>query len=115
MVRDLRRTHAALGSPEKRRYESEVQPILKMAKKLVAARDLPAGHVLREADLAAKSPADGMPPSRLDEVVGRALTSPLALDATLQESHLGEPRLPAAALAYTPNGNNHDPVIAPSS
>ena len=27
-------------------YPSETEPIVKMAKKLVAARDLPAGHML---------------------------------------------------------------------
>ena len=44
----------AMGDGVKRRYESEKGPLYKMQKKLVAARDLPAGHVLTEADIAIK-------------------------------------------------------------
>ncbi len=44
MVRDLERTHVALGDGTKTMYPSETEPIIKMAKKLVAARDLPPGH-----------------------------------------------------------------------
>jgi N-acetylneuraminate synthase/sialic acid synthase len=114
MVRDLRRTHVALGSHEKRCHDSEVKPILKMAKKLVAARDLPAGHVLQEDDLAVKSPADGIPPSRLEEFVGCALNTSLARDTTLQEEHVGERKLAKATAAPTGNGKRkrRDQVVA---
>ena len=43
LVRDLKRTRVALGDGTKSMYPSETEPIIKMAKKLVAARDLPAG------------------------------------------------------------------------
>ena len=36
----------ALGDGTKTMYASETEPIMKMGKKLVAARDLPAGHTL---------------------------------------------------------------------
>ena len=45
-VRDLHRIPAALGDGVKRRLPSEERPLEKMGKKLVAARDLYAGHVL---------------------------------------------------------------------
>lgn len=81
LVRDLRRAPVALGDGEKRRYPSEERPLEKMAKKLVAARDLPAGHVLEEGDLVAKSPADGgLPPYELDRLVGMRLRAPLAFE-----------------------------------
>ena len=57
-------------------------------KSLVARRDLPAGTELTAADLACKKPGDGLPPSRLDSVVGRRLRSPLTRDQALQEDHL---------------------------
>ena len=50
--------------------------MMKMGKKLVAARDLPAGHVLREEDIAAKSPGDGLPPYELDRLLGRHAPPP---------------------------------------
>lgn len=39
----------------------------------VAARDLPAGHVLATGDLAFHRPGDGIPPARAEELVGRTL------------------------------------------
>jgi sialic acid synthase len=83
LVRDLRRTRLAFGDGTKRMYASEAAPAMKMSKKLVAARDLPAGHVLCEDDVAAKSPGDGMPPYELDRLVGRTLRHPVIADEPL--------------------------------
>lgn len=83
LVRDLGRTQIALGDGVKRTYPSEEKPIHKMAKKLVAARDLPAGHVLQAGDLASKSPGDGLRPFHLDSVVGQRLVRPLVEDEPL--------------------------------
>jgi N-acetylneuraminate synthase/sialic acid synthase len=84
LVRDLRRAPAALGDGVKRRYASEERPLEKMGKKLVAARDLDAGHVLAEDDLAAKSPADGgLPPFELDRLVGARLRRAVREDEAL--------------------------------
>jgi N-acetylneuraminate synthase/sialic acid synthase len=91
LVRDLRRTRLALGDGMKLPYTSEADPITKMGKKIVAVRTLPAGHVLRDEDLALKSPADGgLPPYELDLVVGRTLRHPLAEDAALTFEDLEE-------------------------
>jgi N-acetylneuraminate synthase/sialic acid synthase len=55
-----------------------------MGKKLVAARDLPAGHTLGTGDVIAKSPADGgLPPYELDALLGRRLEHALAPDQDL--------------------------------
>ena len=70
LVRDLRRASVALGDGVKRVYPSENKPLLKMAKKIVATRNLPAGHVIRLEDVALKSPNDGLPPNQLERVIG---------------------------------------------
>jgi N-acetylneuraminate synthase/sialic acid synthase len=70
LVRDLQRAGQALGDGIKRIYPSEDRPLVKMAKKIVAVRDLPAGHKIEVEDLAFKSPNDGLPPSELDRVLG---------------------------------------------
>jgi N-acetylneuraminate synthase len=49
-------------------------------KSVVASRDLPAGHVLAETDLAYKKPGDGIPASRYQELVGRKLKHAVASD-----------------------------------
>lgn len=83
LVRDLQRARVALGSPEKRVHESERTPIVKMSKKIVAARSLPSGHVLTADDLTMKSPGDGLYPYELPRVLGGRLVRSLAEDETL--------------------------------
>jgi N-acetylneuraminate synthase/sialic acid synthase len=90
LVRDLQRVHVALGNGVKKVYASEEGPILKMSKKLVAARDLPTGHVLQPEDIALKSPGDGLPPHMLDAIVGRTLLRALKVDETIQLAALGQ-------------------------
>lgn len=80
MVRDLKRCRVAMGDGVKRTYDSEVNPLIKMGKKLVAARDLPAGHALQREDIAIKSPGDGLQPFELDKVIGRVTCRELEAD-----------------------------------
>lgn len=80
LVRDLRRARQALGDGVKRVYPSEVSPIMKMGKKLVAAHDLAAGHTLTPEDIAIKSPGDGLPPYELDNIIGKELRRSLLGD-----------------------------------
>jgi sialic acid synthase len=96
MIRDLQRVRIALGDGRKKVYASEANPVLKMGKKLVAARDLPAGHVLTAGDIAIKSPGDGLPPYYLDQVIGQALSQDVRADQSLTLELVGRP---AAATA----------------
>src|SRR5262245_29445436 len=80
MVRDLRRTRIAMGDGIKRVYPSEVAPITKMGKKVVAARALAAGHVLTPNDVCLKSPGDGLPPYELENIIGSSLLQPVNAD-----------------------------------
>jgi N-acetylneuraminate synthase/sialic acid synthase len=80
MVRDLNRCHDAMGDGIKRVYDTEVTPITKMGKKMVAARDLAAGHLIKEEDIAIKSPGDGLPPYELEKVLGRTTLMELKTD-----------------------------------
>jgi N-acetylneuraminate synthase/sialic acid synthase len=80
MVRDLNRVRVAMGDGVKRVYDTEVTPMVKMGKKLVAARDLPAGHALRREDIAIKSPGGGLQPYEIDKVIGRTTRKALKAD-----------------------------------
>ena len=97
MVRDLERTHKALGDGTKKIYESEKAPIVKMGKSLVVARDLPVNHVLAAADIVMKSPGGGIPPYDLEKVIGRVTLKPLYEDDFLAYEMLSTK--PSAELA----------------
>ena len=91
MVRDLDRTFKAMGDGVKKIYDSEMAPLIKMGKSLVASRDLPAGHVLTAADIVMKSPAGGIPPYAFDSIVGRTTLAPLHEDDVLSLDALSAP------------------------
>ncbi|MBL0715590.1 MAG: N-acetylneuraminate synthase family protein [Desulfosarcina sp.] len=80
LVRDLQRVRVAMGDGVKRVYASEVNPMVKMGKKIVAARDLPQGYAIQMADLAIKCPGDGLPPYEIEKVIGRVTVKPVAID-----------------------------------
>jgi len=91
MVRDLERTHKALGDGLKKIYDSEKAPITKMGKSLVVARDVPSGHILGPGDIVMKSPGGGIPPYELDKVLGRVTLRPLMEDDFLTFEVLSKP------------------------
>lgn len=87
MIRDLQRTRVALGTGEKCIFEEEKKPILKMGKKIVAARDLSSGHVIQEIDIEFKSPADGLLPYHVDLIIyGKKLVRDLKQDEAIASS-----------------------------
>jgi sialic acid synthase len=108
LVRDLQRTRVALGTGDKVPHPSEAEPIAKMGKKIVAARMLPAGHMLAREDLALKSPADGgLPPYELDAVIGRTLRHPVAEDAAFTFDDLEELIPGSPTVASVRAGDEH--------
>ncbi|PSN10080.1 N-acetylneuraminate synthase, partial [filamentous cyanobacterium CCT1] len=88
LVRDLKRVREALGDGQKKFYLSEQGARVKMGKKLVVTRDLPAGHQLTAEDITMKSPGDGLPPYEIDNVIGRVLTQPLTADEAISLAFL---------------------------
>jgi N-acetylneuraminate synthase len=91
LVDGVRQIGVALAHPVDKealaRENAELRRIF--GKSVVAARDLPAGHVLVESDLALKKPGTGIPAARLAHVVGRRLARPVAADSLLTEQDLG--------------------------
>lgn len=88
LVRDIRAIERARGSVRAGLSEREHAVRAKLGKSLVAARDLPAGHVLTAADLVAKSPGTGISPNALHALIGRPLSRGLQADEQLQPDDL---------------------------
>jgi sialic acid synthase SpsE len=84
-----REIHTALHNP-KRRTEAE-EPVYRFARaSVVADRDLPAGHVITEADIWARRPGSGeIAGYDFDTVVGRRLTRPVTRNTQLKWGDLG--------------------------
>jgi N-acetylneuraminate synthase/sialic acid synthase len=88
MIRDVHRAKDALGDGVKKSYPSEEKGIFKMAKAIYAARSLPVGLRLTEADLAVKSPADGLPPYMISKLIGRLLKVAVEKDESILLDYL---------------------------
>ena len=80
MVRDLKLTRLALGDGKKKIHEREKEPVRKMGKMLVYARDLEAGNVLCAEDFSLKSPRDGLSPQELNRMIGKNLKVDVSRD-----------------------------------
>jgi N-acetylneuraminate synthase/sialic acid synthase len=57
-----------------------------MGKKIVAARALAKGTVLRNEDFEFKSPGDGLPPWMIQEIIGKTLTRNLEFEESVFEN-----------------------------
>ncbi len=73
LVRAVRRVEAALGDGVKAPTAAERRNAAVVRRSLAAAADLPAGAELTREMLTALRPGTGIPPARIDEVVGRHL------------------------------------------
>ena len=90
-----RRAHAErdrfvtnLGPPSKTVLDAERDVRTVSRQSVVATRDLPAGHVIARADVTVKRPGTGIPPWRLDEVVGGRTARAVAADVPMMDEDL---------------------------
>lgn len=80
LVADIRRTESLIGHGRKEPAPCEEAGMAWALKSLVAARDLPAGHVVTEDDVLAKRPGDAILANRYDDVLGKTLTAAIGAD-----------------------------------
>lgn len=70
LSRDFRRAHEALGDGVKRRYDSELAPLMKMSKSIYLRNDIEAGQKISERDIEYRSPGGGIYPNQMSEIIG---------------------------------------------
>jgi N,N'-diacetyllegionaminate synthase len=88
LVAAVREVESALGDGVKRPVPSEL-PVRDVARRsLVAARDLPAGAVLRHDDLDVLRPGTGLSPAALPRVLGRRITRAIPYHTPITEEML---------------------------
>lgn len=81
---------SALGTGAKEPQPAEAGTRAVVRRSLVAVRDLRAGETITAADVAAKRPGGGLPPDRLDALVGATVVRDIAADTPFTKSDLGE-------------------------
>ncbi|KRP93268.1 acetylneuraminic acid synthetase [Bradyrhizobium yuanmingense] len=92
LVSGIREVEAARGEKLAERALSQGELINRenLAKSLVATRDLSAGTVISESDIAVKSPGQGLSPLKMPALLGRKLTRTMAADDYFFQSDLNE-------------------------
>lgn len=84
LVASVRLVEQALGDGRKRPVSAELETRKAVRRVVVAARALPAGHVLKKADLALRRAGPGLPPAAIELVTGRRLRVDLAAGAPVE-------------------------------
>ena len=85
MVKATRRLEASMGTGVKVIEGNETQTVVVQRRAIRVRTDLPAGHLLTEADVEClrPCPADALDPRRLEAVIGRALANPVTAGKAL--------------------------------
>jgi sialic acid synthase len=89
LVRNIRNVEAALGAPVKRVLDRERPVRERLAKSVVAARDIRAGERIGAADLTVKGPGSGVSPRFLAALVGVVAKCDIPADTLVPTEALG--------------------------
>lgn len=88
MVQNIRIVEKALGRAEIVVSEAEIPARENARRSITALRDIPVGTILTRDMLAMKRPASGLPPDRIDEVLGKRARIDILEDSQLVEEWL---------------------------
>ncbi|WP_293401124.1 N-acetylneuraminate synthase family protein [Polaromonas sp.] len=83
-VQQLREIEAALGVRTSGPTDAERESLIWASKSLVPTRDIRKGEAIRESDLVAKRPGNGISPSDVNKVVGRVAVEDIAKDQAIK-------------------------------
>lgn len=88
LVRRVREAEIMLGSGELKPSNAELSSRENFRLSCTAARDLPAGTVLKTEDISFRRPAKGMPPSQVEILLGHSLVVPVRMGDAFQVAHI---------------------------
>jgi N-acetylneuraminate synthase len=84
LIRDIRNIEQSKGVPQKYMTRGEYNNRVSLAKSLATTRTLRQGEEISREDLTAKSPAKGISPQELYNIVGRKIKEDIGADEILQ-------------------------------
>lgn len=84
LVKAVRATELVLGNGEKRAADAEIGNMAVARKSIVAARDICAGEILTEDNIAVKRPGNGISPMEWDKVLGTRASRNFSYDELIE-------------------------------
>lgn len=84
LVKAVRDTELVLGNGEKRAADAEIGNMAVARKSIVAARDICAGEILTEDNIAVKRPGNGISPMEWDKVLGTRASRNFSYDELIE-------------------------------
>jgi N,N'-diacetyllegionaminate synthase len=88
LVNGIRSIEKSLGSWEKAPSQVEQKNIHAMRRSIVAVETLEVGTIIKKKHLAFKRPATGLSPKRLNEIIGKKVTTVIHADTPIHEEHV---------------------------
>ena len=81
LVRNLKRIPILLGSKEKKLLKSEIEPLKKMQKSIVASKNIKDGSKIKIQDLSFKSPGGGLKPYEYKKILNQKINKDIVKDS----------------------------------
>ncbi len=88
MVQGCHEVYMAMGGKERILSNAELAQRDKMRRSVVATRDLVEGEIIKESDLTAKRPGNGISPLNIQQMVGRTIKHNISYDTLICDSDL---------------------------
>ncbi len=88
LVQGCHNVQVALGEKQRKVLPEELEQRSKMRRSVIAVRDLKAGDRLELDDLGVKRPGTGIPPEKIDQLVGKILLRDIEADTLIMEADL---------------------------
>ena len=90
LVQACRNVHEAMGSRERILPPEEYEQRLKMRRSIIAARELKKGTRITPADLDAKRPGSGLPPTAMATLIGKVVIRGIEADTLIRECDVSD-------------------------
>lgn len=90
LVRHCHNVHLALGETRRIVLPSEMEQRKKMRRSIIVVKDLNAGKKLVLEDLDAKRPGTGLPPEKINDLIGKTLIRDVKGDTLITEADISE-------------------------
>jgi sialic acid synthase SpsE len=88
LVRNCHNVHSALGGKERIVLDAEREQQAQMRRSVIASKDLKAGTKLTWNDLDVKRPGNGIPPTKLKNLIGKNIVCDIEKDTIIKESDI---------------------------